>query len=97
MMEHSDDRHFVINIHALHNATLIWKIIPPRLTLPACIYPDCQAHYFKLAAKLRVSQAEKREATKAKRAATKNTNLAKKAAQQVVRRGGVLNTQTDDE
>lgn len=95
LIGHNDDLHFVLNMHALHNATLIRKILPPHLTLPTLIYPDREARHFELATKLRVSQAEKRAATKAKRAATKNANLAKKAAQQAMR--GEANADAEDE
>lgn len=80
LIGHADDIHFVLNMHALHNATLLRKILPPHLTRPIPLYPDSQARHYEIAAMLRLTQAAKRAAAKVKRAATAKANLAKKMA-----------------
>lgn len=67
-------------MHALHNASLIRKLLPRTLTAPAPLFADRRARHYELAALLRVSQADKREKTEAKKKATRETNKAKKAA-----------------
>lgn len=69
----------MINMHGLHNATLIRKILPRHLTQPTLLYANREAHHYDIAAKLRVTQAARRAAAKMKRAATTKANLAKKA------------------
>ncbi|KII84492.1 hypothetical protein PLICRDRAFT_179320 [Plicaturopsis crispa FD-325 SS-3] len=80
LIAHSDDDHFVLNMHALHNASLIRKLLPRTLTAPAPLFADRRARHYELAALLRISQADKREKTAAKMKATRETNKAKKAA-----------------
>jgi hypothetical protein len=78
LIAHEDDGHFVINMHAFHNATLLRKILPRHLTAPKPLYIDRKARHFEIAAGLRVTQTEKRARTAAKAAATREANKAKK-------------------
>ena len=79
---HEDDKHFVVNTHALHNATLLRKFLPRNLTALKPLYNDCEAKHHEIAAKLRVTQAEKRTCTAAKQKATQDAK--KKALHAVV-------------
>jgi hypothetical protein len=83
LIAHEDDGHFVINMHAFHNATLLRKILPRHLTAPKPLYVDRKAHHFEIAAGLRVTQTEKRARTAAKAAATRQANKAKKRTREV--------------
>ncbi|KAF5374921.1 hypothetical protein D9758_000015 [Tetrapyrgos nigripes] len=77
---HNDDRHFIINTHALHNASLLRKFLPRYLTVPRPLYADRVAWHRGLAEELVVKQAEKAEETKRKAAETRKRNkLAKEA------------------
>ena len=71
MIDHSDDAHFVVNLHALHNATLIRKYLPRYLTAPKPLYADRQARHHEIAATLRILQTEKRAQSAAKAKATR--------------------------
>jgi hypothetical protein len=63
---------------ALHNATLLRKVLPRALTKPTPLHDDRKAFHTSLATKLRVSQTEKRAETQKKRKATMATKRAKK-------------------
>jgi len=76
-MDHADDNVFVINLYALHNATLLRKALAQHLTKSKPLYEDRSSHHNILAAALRVSQKDKRTKTQEKRKAT----LAVKKAQ----------------
>ena len=76
LLAHADDDHFIVNMAALHNSTLLRRALPRALTVPRPLYTDRKAHHFEVAARLRMSQTEKRAETQEKR---RNT-LAKKAA-----------------
>jgi hypothetical protein len=81
LISHEDDGHFVINMHALHNATLLRNILPRHLTAPKPLYTDRIARHHEIAAELRVTQTEKRARTAAKTKATKEANKVKKQNQ----------------
>jgi hypothetical protein len=83
LIAHEDDRHFVINMHTFHNATLLQKILPRHLTAPKPLYVDQKAHHFEIAAGLRVTQTEKWACTAVKPAATRQTNKVKKRTWEV--------------
>ncbi|KAJ6631043.1 hypothetical protein B0H10DRAFT_2321221 [Mycena sp. CBHHK59/15] len=70
LISHGDDDHFLINMAALHNATLLRRALPIALTVPRPIYLDRRAHHYGIATGLRVSQ-EKRKATMAAKALKK--------------------------
>jgi hypothetical protein len=71
MIAHSDDAHFVVNLHALHNAIFIQKYLPRHLTAPKPLHADRQAWHHKIAALLRISQTDKRARSAAKAKATR--------------------------
>ncbi|KAJ7176872.1 hypothetical protein C8R46DRAFT_989066 [Mycena filopes] len=78
LLAHGDDEHFVINMAALHNATLLRRNLPVALTVPRPLYPDREAHHHEVAIRLRSLQRVKRARTQEKRRATMK---AKKLAQ----------------
>jgi hypothetical protein len=84
---HNDDHRFIINTHALHNASLLRKFLPQYLTVPRPLYTDRAVRHRALAKDLVVKQAEKAEETKRKAAEMRKKNkVAKKAA--AARAGG---------
>ena len=40
LIAHEDDGHFILNLHALHNVTIIWKFLPCHLTTPRPLYTN---------------------------------------------------------
>jgi hypothetical protein len=88
LLHHDNDDHFVINMTSLHNAAQIRKILPRNLTAPKPLYEDRKARHFEIASVLRITQAKKRECTKAKAKATREANQAKKRQQQQQVNGG---------
>ncbi|SJL18296.1 uncharacterized protein ARMOST_21882 [Armillaria ostoyae] len=85
-ISHSDDEHFIINMFALHNATLLRKALPRSLTTPRPLYEDRRAHHAEIASLLRTTQAVKRAQTQEKRKATLASNRAKKQAAEEARK-----------
>jgi hypothetical protein len=81
LIQHEGDDHFVINMTSLHNAAQLRKVLPRNLTAPKPLYSDRKARHFEIAMTLRVTQAEKRERTKAKSKATREAKKAKKPQQ----------------
>lgn len=81
IIAHTNDNFFFLNLHALHNAEKIRKVLPQHLTRPTLIFPDRRAKHKEIAAKLRVTGKAAREASKAKAKATREKNQAEKAAQ----------------
>ena len=73
---HEDDKLFVVNTHALHNATLLHKFLPRNLTTPKPLCNDREAKHHEIAAKLQVTQAEKCACTAAKWKATQDAKMA---------------------
>jgi hypothetical protein len=72
MICHEDDKHFVVNTHALHNATLLQKFLPRNLTAPKPLYDDWKARHHEIATTLQITQAEKCARTAVKRKATQD-------------------------
>jgi len=81
-IKHQDDNNFVINMYAIHNATLLRKSLPHHLTAPKLLYSDRRLHHGKVAAGLRVSQTAKRVQAQAKRKETQARNAEKKRKRQ---------------
>ncbi|THU77701.1 hypothetical protein K435DRAFT_701826 [Dendrothele bispora CBS 962.96] len=73
-LEHSEDNHFIINTHALHNSTLLRNLLPRPLTEPKPLHEDRRIYHFSVATEYRVTQDAKRKATAAKTKATKAAN-----------------------
>ncbi|TEB34139.1 hypothetical protein FA13DRAFT_1707728 [Coprinellus micaceus] len=65
---------YIINTHALHNATKIRAYLPRNLTAPTQLINKREAHHHQIAASLRPVQTDKRERTKAKAAETRERN-----------------------
>src|ERR1700732_1034538 len=74
LISHEDDGHFVINMHALHNATLLRNILPRHLTAPKCLYTDRTVRHHEIAAQIRVTQVEKCARTAVKSKAMREAN-----------------------
>lgn len=72
-------RQFVLNTHALHNATLIRRHLPRVLFKPESLYQDREKRHHELASSLRVTQVAKRAETQRKRKETREKNAQKKA------------------
>ncbi|KAH8112205.1 hypothetical protein DFH11DRAFT_1545899 [Phellopilus nigrolimitatus] len=77
-LTHSDSARFLLNLHALHNASLHRDILPRHLTAPVPLVQkeDCIARHTELSTQLQVTQGKKRAETAVKR---KTANAAKKA------------------
>ncbi|KAJ7034366.1 hypothetical protein C8F04DRAFT_900961, partial [Mycena alexandri] len=60
LLEHGDDEHFVVNMAALHNATLLCRNLPVALTVPRPLYLDREAHHHEVAIRLHAAQTLKR-------------------------------------
>jgi hypothetical protein len=84
LIAHQDDAHYIINLHALHNAALVRKYLPRHLTQPKPLYEDRQARHNELARNLRITQTEKRAKSAAKAKATREANKAKKQSRTAV-------------
>ncbi|EIW73880.1 hypothetical protein CONPUDRAFT_25752, partial [Coniophora puteana RWD-64-598 SS2] len=66
-IQHSDDDQFILNLHALHNAGHIRKLLPRNLVAVKPLYADRKLHHCMAASKLRTDNAQKREKAQAKR------------------------------
>jgi len=81
-IKHKDDNHFIINMYAIHNATLLRKSLPRYLTAPKALHQNRQIHHAKVAAGLRVNQTAKRARAQEKRKETQARNAEKKRKRQ---------------
>ena len=81
-IKHKDDNHFIINMYAIHNATLLRKSLPRYLTAPRSLHQDRQLHHAKVATGLRVNQTAKRARAQEKRKETQARNAEKKRKRQ---------------
>ncbi|KAF6765746.1 hypothetical protein DFP72DRAFT_798276 [Ephemerocybe angulata] len=77
LIQHVDDTHFVLNIHSVHNAHLLRRVLPRELYAPTPLYADRAAHHALLASELRITQSDKRARTKEKTRATRAANKKK--------------------
>jgi hypothetical protein len=73
-VHHAVDDHYVINMHALHNAYLIRETLPRSLMAPSPLFSDRENVLRDFAAQLRVSGPLKRAATAAKAKETRERN-----------------------
>jgi succinate dehydrogenase/fumarate reductase-like Fe-S protein len=74
VIAHTDEDHFILNLHALHNTDLIRETLPAELTTPKPIFPDRWKKHREFAAELRISGPAKRAAARAKAKATREKN-----------------------
>ena len=78
--KHSSEQHFILNMHALHNAHLIREVLPRSLTAPIPYLNDRLASHARFAAQLRQTGPAKRAETRAKTQATRTRNKLNKVA-----------------
>jgi hypothetical protein len=67
VVEHVDDTRFIINMHALHNAARLRKVLPRSITKPAPYHVDRIAAHSRTATALREVNVPARAAAKAQR------------------------------
>jgi hypothetical protein len=67
VIEHVDDIRFIINMHALHNAARLRKVLPRDITKPAPYHIDRIAAHNHTATALREVNVPARAAAKAQR------------------------------
>lgn len=81
-MEHADDDKFLVNMHAIHNASLIRETVKTVYKGPKPYFgTDRRSHHDAAAARLRVSGPKKRAEANEKRKATRERNKSAKHAQ----------------
>lgn len=81
-MEHADGDRFLVNMHAIHNASLIRETVGAVYRGPKSYFgADQRSHHNAAAAKLRVSGPKKRAEANEKRKATRARNKSAKRAQ----------------
>ena len=81
-MEHADDNKFLVNMHAIHNASLIRETVKTVYGGPKPYFGmDRRSHHNAAAARLRVSGPKKRAEANEKRKATRERNKSAKRAQ----------------
>ncbi|KDQ05921.1 hypothetical protein BOTBODRAFT_182090 [Botryobasidium botryosum FD-172 SS1] len=78
--EHKDDDHFVLNMHALHNANLIRETLPRSLTAPKHYLADRLKSHTESSATLSRDRDARRAKTTKKREATAKKKAREKAA-----------------
>ncbi|KAF8524727.1 hypothetical protein JB92DRAFT_2703097 [Gautieria morchelliformis] len=78
VLAHADDAHFIINLHALHNASILREMLPRHLTAPTPIHVYSKAFHYQTATQLRVTQDQKRKTSAAKSKATRLENKRKR-------------------
>ncbi|THV06317.1 hypothetical protein K435DRAFT_645468 [Dendrothele bispora CBS 962.96] len=82
IIEHVDDNNFIINMHALHNSTLIRKLLPRILTEPVPLHQDRSEFHASIVAEYQKAQEQKRKTTEEKRRATREKNKQAKAVRE---------------
>ncbi|KAJ3792295.1 hypothetical protein GGU11DRAFT_693704, partial [Lentinula aff. detonsa] len=76
LIEHADDRNFVINMYGLHNAAVLREALPRALWKPIPLYEDRRARHNEIVIKLTTARKEKRAQTQEKVRATRARNQA---------------------
>ncbi|KAF8804948.1 hypothetical protein BYT27DRAFT_7105864, partial [Phlegmacium glaucopus] len=84
---HKDDTNFIINLHALHNATLLRKFLPRYMTVPRPLFLDRRKRLDELGVKITEQMLAKKAATTAKAAETRKKNNQAKAAAAAAKAG----------
>jgi len=96
-MEHADDDKFLVNMHAIHNASLIRETVKAVYGGPKPYFgTDRRSHHNAAAAKLRVIGPKKRAEANEKRKATRERNKSAKRAQAVEEASAFLNKHGGD-
>jgi hypothetical protein len=81
LISHANDTHFILNMHAIHNAHLLRRVLPRELWRPVLLYPDQIVRHSAVAAKLRPLMQEKRQARSEKAAATRASKKLQQTSQ----------------
>ncbi|THH10950.1 hypothetical protein EW146_g8209 [Bondarzewia mesenterica] len=68
---HTDNDRYLLNMHALHNASLIRETLPRHLTILKRYFSDCKAKHDEFAANLRITGPVKHAETATKAKATR--------------------------
>lgn len=76
---HKEDTRFIINTHALHNASLLRKFLPRYLTVPRPLYPDRRKRHDELGKELVITEKARRVEIARKTAETKKKNATRRA------------------
>jgi ribosomal protein L14E/L6E/L27E len=95
-VEHVDDAHFVINMHAMHNAHRVRRVLPRELIRPRHLYENRVSRHHEMSKAMHAAQTQKRAETQAKAQATRAKNAAKKAAEKEAEMRGTKRPRTDD-
>jgi hypothetical protein len=95
-VEHVDDEHFVINMHAMHNAHLIRRVLPRDLIRPRHLYKNRVKRHHEMSKGMHSAQTQKRAETVAKAQATRAKNAARKAAKKDAEVQGLKRRRIDD-
>ena len=81
-MEHADDDKFLINMHAIHNVSLIWETVKAVYGGPKPYFgADQRSHHDAAAVRLQVSGPKKQSEANKKCQATRERNKSTKCAQ----------------
>jgi hypothetical protein len=81
---HNDDSRFIINTHALHNATLLRNFLPRYHTVPRPLYADRRKRRDELGQELAQNETARRAEISRKTAETKKRNKALRAEREQV-------------
>lgn len=84
---HNDDTNFIINLHALHNATLLRKFLPRYMTAPRHLFLNRRKRLDELGIQITEQMTVKKAATAAKAAETRRKNNETKAKSAAARAG----------
>jgi hypothetical protein len=95
-IEHVDAERFVINMHAMHNAHRIRRVLPRELIRPRHLYQNRVSRHHEMSKDMHVSQSTKRAETQAKAKATREKNAEKKAEKQRAALHGTKRPRMDD-
>jgi hypothetical protein len=80
-LQHANNTHFILNMHALHNAHLVRQVLPQSLVAPSHIYHDWQTFHDNVAAQVWEFRHGRRMANAQRRAAKVVASQASKRSQ----------------
>jgi hypothetical protein len=78
LIKHTEDNHFIVNTHALHNASLLRRRLPRDLVKPKPLFVDRYEQHTAMAQQVRGSQTLKRAETARKGKETREANKRRK-------------------